>query len=97
MPTGDAELRLTPADPRGSLTVLLEDLSYGLSPQNVALGPGGGDDGSRALVLPLARSFGWYDLMVRVPGEPGFAQRLSGRIESGRESFSDPAMGNARA
>ena len=40
--------------------------------------------------LPLTATNGWYDLWVIADGS---AQRLAGRIETGRDSFSDPAMG----
>ena len=39
---------------------------------------------------PLTKTGGWYDLTVATPG--GF-QRLAGRLETGRDSISDPAMG----
>jgi phospholipase C len=41
----------------------------------------------------LAASHNWYDIWVRVPGDP-FEQRLAGHLENGRDSFTDPAMGN---
>jgi phospholipase C len=41
----------------------------------------------------LAASHNWYDLIVRVDGDP-FEQRLAGHLENGRDSFTDPAMGN---
>ncbi len=44
----------------------------------------------------LQGSFGWYDLIVRSNAESGFLQRLSGHVETGAHSFSDPAIGNTR-
>ncbi len=43
---------------------------------------------------PLARSFGWYDLLITVESDPGFMQRIAGHVETGRDSVSDPAMGH---
>jgi phospholipase C len=43
--------------------------------------------------LSLDQFFGWYDLIVTVAGDPSFAYRLAGHVETGRESFSDPALG----
>jgi phospholipase C len=43
--------------------------------------------------LPLARFYGWYDLIVTVNGDPTFKYRLAGHVETGRDSFSDPALG----
>jgi phospholipase C len=36
---------------------------------------------------------GWYDLVVTVSEDADFKYRLAGHIETGRDSFSDPAMG----
>ncbi len=37
--------------------------------------------------------FGWYDLIVTVAEDPTFNYRLAGHVETGRDSFSDPALG----
>jgi phospholipase C len=47
-----------------------------------------------ALTIPLAKNQGWYDLSVRIGGHDGFEARYAGRIETGRDSISDPYMGN---
>lgn len=39
------------------------------------------------------RSFGWYDLIVSVSQDSSFERRLAGHVETGRDSFSDPALG----
>lgn len=36
---------------------------------------------------------GWYDLRLDNPQHPGWQQRLAGRVETGSDSISDPAMG----
>jgi phospholipase C len=46
-----------------------------------------------AQVLSLNQFFGWYDLIVTVAGDPTFKYRLAGHVETGKDSFSDPAMG----
>jgi len=43
--------------------------------------------------LSLQQFFGWYDLIVTVAGDSTFNYRLAGHVETGRDSFSDPAMG----
>jgi phospholipase C len=43
--------------------------------------------------MSLADSHGWYDFSVRVQGHEGFEKRYAGRIETGRDSISDPQMG----
>jgi phospholipase C len=43
--------------------------------------------------LSLDKLFNWYDLVVTVTEDPTFKYRLAGHVETGRESFSDPALG----
>ncbi|GAA4336547.1 phospholipase C, phosphocholine-specific [Pigmentiphaga soli] len=37
----------------------------------------------------------WYDFIVTCEADPSFQRRLAGRVETGRHSVSDPAMGMA--
>ena len=53
----------------------------------------GGDD-SR-LRWSLDASGQWYDFVVTCDADPAFHRRLAGRLETGRHSVSDPAMGLA--
>jgi phospholipase C len=43
--------------------------------------------------LSLDKFFNWYDLIVTVAEDPTFKYRLAGHVETGRDSFSDPALG----
>jgi phospholipase C len=43
--------------------------------------------------LSLQQFYGWYDLIVTVAGDTTFSYRLAGHVETGRDSFSDPALG----
>jgi phospholipase C len=43
--------------------------------------------------LVLDQFFGWYDLIVTVGGDPNFEYQLAGHVETGQDSFSDPALG----
>lgn len=45
-----------------------------------------------AMTLALEKSHGWYDLSVRIQGKEGFEKRYAGRIETGTDGISDPAM-----
>jgi phospholipase C len=36
--------------------------------------------------------YGWYDVIVTVEGDSTFNYRLAGHVESGQDSFSDPAL-----
>jgi phospholipase C len=92
---GGAELHLTNRDPQNALTVTILDASYGEAPRQVKLDASGGKDCKARLALETARNSGWHDLLVRVEGFPAYEQRLAGRIETGKESVCDPAMGRA--
>jgi phospholipase C len=46
-----------------------------------------------ALPWPLAHTGFWYDLQVQVAHLPGFLRRYAGRMETGSDGISDPAMG----
>ena len=41
----------------------------------------------------LRDSVRWYDFSVTSPGLPGWSERYAGRLETGRDGFSDPALG----
>lgn len=43
----------------------------------------------------FATQQGWYDLIVRDAADPTWLRRLAGRIETGKDSISDPLMGGA--
>jgi phospholipase C len=49
--------------------------------------------GHTELSLPVRQNGGWYDFTIRVSALPDFVRRIAGRIETGRPSVSDPAMG----
>lgn len=41
----------------------------------------------------LARTHGWYDLVITVGADSQFDYRYAGHLENGDDSISDPAMG----
>jgi len=43
----------------------------------------------------LASHFGWYDFTVTVESNLVFEQRVAGHVETGKDSMSDPLMGQA--
>ncbi len=43
----------------------------------------------------FATNHGWYDLTLRDAADPTWLRRLAGRIETGKDSISDPLMGGA--
>jgi phospholipase C len=45
----------------------------------------------------LEALYGWYDLVVTSAEDASFQQRLSGHVETGKDSASDPAIGASKA
>jgi phospholipase C len=43
--------------------------------------------------LPVADNGYWYDFSATVSGQPDYLRRFAGRIETGRHTVSDPALG----
>jgi phospholipase C len=67
--------------------LILTAMAYGKRERRIDLGRDG-----RA-VAPWPTLGGWYDLVVRDSADPAFSRRFAGRLETGRPSTSDPAMG----
>jgi phospholipase C len=41
---------------------------------------------------PLDASSGWYDLTVEIPSETAFMRHIAGHLETGKDSYTDPAI-----
>lgn len=91
-PSWVAELTLANRDRAQAVTVTVEDPSYGSIRRTLSLGPAGEADCGMTFPIPLQRSLGWYDLVIRVHRSPGFGQRFCGRVECGAPGISDPLM-----
>jgi len=52
-----------------------------------------GPNAEETCYWPLHRSGHWYDFTAAVVELPGFTRRFAGRVETGRASISDPALG----
>ncbi|MGV3614071.1 MAG: phosphocholine-specific phospholipase C [Fimbriimonas sp.] len=85
-PSGNVEVRLTNRSGR-TLAVEVVDHAYGAAPQRKSVPAGG----KVAVTVDTKRSGGWYDFSVQMAG--GFERRAAGRVETGRWSTTDPAMG----
>jgi phospholipase C len=86
---------------RGDLEITLHN--RGVEPIELVLRANAYTAEERVVVVPagqdrvrrwsLERSAHWYDVTVEARGLPGFRRRFAGRVETGRHSLSDPAMG----
>lgn len=87
LPSGDVRLVINNKD-KSETTIEITDNSYG-SGRIVKKISGKSE---QSVVMKLAQSSGWYDFTVRIVGVSDFAFRYAGRVETGRESISDPSM-----
>ena len=70
-------------------TVIISDNGYKNSFQKRII-----PAGKRETILAdTGKSYGWYDFSVMLDGNKEFEQRYAGRIETGKESKTDPVMG----
>lgn len=89
--TGRIQLRVRNRDAHRAYMLTVADRSYKNQPvsRNIAAGA------TADIPLDTASSHGWYDFSVAVKGIDSFEQTYSGRVETGKDGFTDPAMGGA--
>ena len=88
------KLTLTVTNPTPeALSLVSSSPNYGaaLKPWRTTIAPGE----SKSQTWTLSRLGGWYDLALISPERPDWRRRLAGRLETGRDSISDPALGGA--
>jgi phospholipase C len=83
---GLLQLKNTQSQPA---TVEMVDHAYGAARLTRTLAVGE----TSTLRLPFDKSHGWYDFSVKIKGHENFEKRYAGRIETGKDSISDPFMG----
>lgn len=88
--TGNIELKLISHAP-AFYDASLEDNGYNKNSLAKRIAPG-----EQVIVMDLQKSFGWYDFTLKIEGFDKYAQRFAGRVETGRESFTDPVMGKVQ-
>jgi phospholipase C len=93
MPTGRIELKMINTDYNRTYTIHLKDNAYKNPDQQRILEEiKKGPDRLASIFVDPAGSHGWYDFSVFIEGFPLFEKRYAGRVETGRDGFSDPAM-----
>jgi phospholipase C len=92
-PTGRIHLGIINTDNSHSCTVRIRDNAYGSAERVRTLGTVTKEEGRSKIILDTANSDGWYDYNILVEGALSFEKRYAGRVETGKDSSSDPAMG----
>lgn len=84
------KVQLQPRFESGSITVSVEDNSYGQTRQSRVLAA----ESPEVLTIATGVSKRWYDLSVRVNANSQYERRFAGHIENGAWSFNDPLIGS---
>jgi phospholipase C len=86
--TGDVQLLISNRGDRAA-TVEVKNYGHNGADSTIAAEPGHDDE----LTLALGAGYHWYDFAVTVAGADRFLRRFAGRVETGKDGFSDPVMG----
>jgi phospholipase C len=86
---GDLEITLRNRGVEPCRFIVTANAYFAGDRETVVVAPGR----ERELHRSLRRSGRWYDFSVEVDGVAGFLRRFAGRVETGRDSLSDPALG----
>jgi phospholipase C len=88
-PTGNVLLHISNKDTQKAVQITITDNAYKKKDlvRDIAKG------GKATIALSLKESYGWYDFSLKINGAEAFEKRYAGRVETGKESFSDPVMG----
>jgi len=87
--TGRLQLRVRNRGTHRPYTLLLTDRSYKNTPITKSIPAGATAD----VLVDTANSQGWYDFTVTVKDADPFEHAYSGRVETGKDGFTDPFMG----
>ena len=82
-----AHLRIVLRNAGAARNLVLASNAYAQPTRRIVAPAGGQTD----TLWPLLH--GWYDLTLSDPATPSWRRRLAGRVETGRDSVTDPAMG----
>ena len=100
--TGNANLSVRAEYERESGGIALEIRNHRSSPEKVSIFDAYTGKPTTHQVEPndsfshffqLHKSYGWYDLTIKVESDGAFQRQLAGHLETGRDSMSDPAIG----
>jgi phospholipase C len=86
---GEVALVLVNHDKTATHTIELRETTYRKADKKMTLRPGS----TGTIRIGTDSSFGWYDFLIGIAGQDVFTQHYAGRVETGKWSYSDPAMG----
>ncbi|MBK8710345.1 MAG: phospholipase C, phosphocholine-specific [Niastella sp.] len=89
---GNIALQIHNNDTDNAALIKIVDNAYHANTKMITVGA----SGNETINLNLEKSFGWYDFTVFIKGRETYIRRYAGKVEAGKESYSDPAMGNMK-
>lgn len=75
------------------VVITIHDNAYRNPDKQVTLGGKQSRNAGASVILPTAKSNGWYDFSIKIKGNTSFERRYAGRVETGKHSITDPLMG----
>ncbi|HTF28029.1 MAG TPA: alkaline phosphatase family protein, partial [Flavitalea sp.] len=91
--TGNIQLNVRNLNRANKVVLSITDNAYSGGSRTRTLSKAGTSNDAEEIIIDLTKSFGWYDFTIRVSGNDVFEKRYAGHVETGKESFSDPVMG----
>lgn len=88
VPTGNIVLNIVNTGSK-LIQIVVNDLNYKkglLAKKDIKA------NSTERIVIDLQNSYGWYDFAVTCPTSDTFSQRFAGRVETGKESITDPLI-----
>jgi phospholipase C len=89
-PDGNIELIIANHDSRLAYTIAIRDHAYRHKDVSKKVPA----SGRSMITIDLSTSFGWYDFSLFISGFQLYERRFAGKVETGKSSFTDPAMGS---
>ena len=87
--TGNVVINIINLSKINAYDIEIKDNAYKAATVSKKIGP----SKTEVVILDLSKSFSWYDFSVGVANKQGFVKRFAGRVETGKETSSDPFMG----
>ena len=88
--TGNVYIRFS-NDGTQPLVFEITDNAYKAPLKNVTVLPA--EKVTKSVIINTSKSFGWYDISVKLKGNQSFERRYAGRVENGQVGKTDPFMG----
>jgi phospholipase C len=85
---GNIKLSIVNLNKNNTYNISITDNAYKGAPVSKSVKP----SATEVVVLNLEKSFGWYDFSVGAENNSSFIKRFAGKVETGKETSTDPFM-----